>query len=411
MKALVIAVNRFQPAYLGCYGNDWLATPTFDRLAAESVVFDQHFADQPSPRGARAAWHTGRYAFAPPVLPSHMGLARLLWEHGTTAAIIGDERSASIHSRFGSGWQAQQWIRRGQLTALEQDSLLGGTVQTAAEWLDGQRSQDSWLLWLEIDALQPPWEPTAHDAEGVEGLEEETLEPWFDPPFGRVGAEIAPEQEDRLSATYAGMVSGVDQWLGQLFDFLKEKGAYDDLLVILTSDCGLALGEHGLFGPVRPWLHEELTHLPLLIRLPGGAEAGRRIHQLTQPIDLAATLAEAFGIPVPELFHGQSLLPIARGGPQKLREYSCSALARANDEEWAIRTHHWYYLLPLRSSETPPRQPQLYVKPDDRWEVNNVLTQHVEVAEHLELTLRRFMAAAALDRVAERPELRKGVTG
>jgi hypothetical protein len=63
----------------------------------------------------------------------------------------------------------------------------------------------------------------------------------------------------------------------------------------------------------------------------------------------------------------------------------------------------------MAGTDTPPRQPQLYVKPDDRWEVNNVLEQQQEVADHLELTLRRFLAAGQEDRLAGLPGLREDI--
>src|SRR5439155_10403244 len=63
MKALVIIVRGLHLGYLGCYGNEWIATPGFDRLAAEGAVFDQHFADWPSAEGAMRAWQTARYVF------------------------------------------------------------------------------------------------------------------------------------------------------------------------------------------------------------------------------------------------------------------------------------------------------------------------------------------------------------
>jgi arylsulfatase A-like enzyme len=408
MKCLVLIVNRCQPAYLGCYGNDWLVTSTLDRLAAESIVFDQHFAEEPAPRAARRNWRTGRYGYAPPA-PHADDLAQLLWRHQIKTALIADERSPSFGGRFGLGWESQQWVRRERLAELEQESLLGGTVQTAVEWLGQHGARDRWLLWVELTALQPPWEPAAFDAEALEGYEEAELEPWFDPPAGLVAAERAEQDTRRLEATYAGTVSGVDQWLGQLFDYLREKGLYDDLLIVLTSDCGLPLGEHGTVFDHRPWLHEELVHVPLLIRMPGGAEAGRRVQQLTQGIDLLPTLAEAFGLPVPAGVHGRSLLPLVRGEPVKLREYACSRARTAGHEEWSIRTHQWHLLLPVATADDPPRSPQLYIKPEDRWEVNDVLAQHPAAAEHLELTLRRFMAAARTDRLVEPPSLREDV--
>ena len=65
MKILVITPAGFQLGYLGCYGNAWINTPCLNTFAAESVVFDQHYSDCPSPAGAWLAWRTGRYCLSP----------------------------------------------------------------------------------------------------------------------------------------------------------------------------------------------------------------------------------------------------------------------------------------------------------------------------------------------------------
>src|SRR5262249_50647825 len=138
----------------------------------------------------------------------------------------------------------------------------------------------------------------------------------------------------------------------------------------------------------------ELLHLPLLVRLPGGAEAGRRVSSPTQPVDLLPTLLDAFGMPAAAV-HGHSLLPLARGQAEQVREYACVGLRRAGGVEWALRTPEWGFVLPVvQVPGDPPRLPQLYVKPDDRWEVNNVLQHHLELAECLEQTLHQFVTAS-----------------
>ena len=69
MKVLVLAARGLQAAYVGCYGNPWIATPNLDALAAEGVVFDQHFADRADAAGARRAWRDGRHHLPDPSRP------------------------------------------------------------------------------------------------------------------------------------------------------------------------------------------------------------------------------------------------------------------------------------------------------------------------------------------------------
>jgi hypothetical protein len=75
--------------------------------------------------------------------------------------------------------------------------------------------------------------------------------------------------------------------------------------------------------------------------------------------------------------------------------------------EYALHTLEWGFLLPEgTAAELPRRGPQLYVKPDDRWEVNNVLQHHLELAEHLERVLRGFVEASRRPGPLQPPELR-----
>ena len=77
-------------------------------------------------------------------------------------------------------------------------------------------------------------------------------------------------------------------------------------------------------------------------------------------------------------------------------------------EEYAIRTHHWHLTVPVEvDPDDPPRRAELYRKPEDRWDQDDVAEQYPEVAEHLELTLRRFVEAAGRDAIDEVPPLRE----
>jgi hypothetical protein len=114
---------------------------------------------------------------------------------------------------------------------------------------------------------------------------------------------------------------------------------------------------------------------------------------LTQPVDLAPTLADVFEAPLPSA-QGHSLVPLMQGDAERVRAYACACHRLAKQAEWCLRTRDWAFLLPAPDEEAaPPRAPQLYVKPDDRWEVNNVVQHQPALVECLERTLRAFVKA------------------
>lgn len=367
MKCLIVMLNRCRLDYLGCYGNDWIATPTLDRLASESVVFDQHYASiSPSM----------------PSLPHDFSSGKDL-----LTAYVGDERCQGPVSRLPIPWESTQIIRRARLPSLEQESLLGGTIQTTIEWLQRSAQATSWMAWVDVGALIPPWDAAERDDEAILEEPEQPIEAWLNPPRGQVDGELALS---RLEHTYAGVIGGVDQWLSMLLDFLREAGLLDEMTLIVTSDVGMALGDHGYFDPEITDIHEEHVHLPLVIRLPKGERGGRRVQQFTQPPDLIHAIAAFFG---GKSKNESRLLSLAHGMASQPRDFITIG-AGAPQQDWAIRTNQWYFV--LRNAGKLPRT-QLFVKPEDRYEVNNVASQHVAVAEHLELALRRVLAGDGIE--------------
>lgn len=345
MKILVIETAGLHLGYLGCYGNDWIATPNLDRLAVQGIVFDWHFVDQPelaitTPWPTRSVG-TGCYAFP--------GGPPLTSERPLTPRVV----HCSTPARF------------------------------AAEALQAAKANDRWL-WLEGPSLLPPWDLDAEmlDAYFDEDDVDEGLAAWTDPPLGLVKLDEADVLQ--VQSTYAAAVTVFDAQLGELLSAID----LDRTLLCVTARAGLPLGEHGMIGAPRPRLHDELVHVPLLFRLPNKEHAGTRVAALTQPVDLLPTFLEALGQPAPSV-HGRSLWPLIRSEAEEVRPYAVAALRVDGHESWLLRSAEWAFHLVRDDAGAPP---QLYVKPDDRWEVNDLCQQQGELADAM---------SGALDALAE----------
>jgi arylsulfatase A-like enzyme len=315
-------------------------------------------------------------------------------------------------------------------TDVEENTGVARTVRTAIDWLVRQsRESDPFLLWVDLFSPHGPWdppepyrdqyatvEPDAFEA-GEEGdlvqetnandeeIDIEDVPVLIDVPGGAVGDVLTEAELFRLRRTYAGTVTLVDRWLGELFEALRRMGRMDDTLLIFTGDQGEPLGEHGYVRRFRPWLYEELIHTPLIIRMSRGKFGGSRHQALVQTVDLLPTILSAFGVrPGDERpLHGHDLLSLIRGEQTKFRDYACLGM---DTLEFAIRTHLWHLVLPLASDPEEPRSIELYRKPEDRWDQNNVIEQHPDVADHLELALRRFVEAVGRDALEDLAALR-----
>jgi arylsulfatase A-like enzyme len=387
MKLVFFVAGSFHLGQAGCYGNDWTSTPALDGLAAESVVFDQHFADAPSRPAAWRAWLSG---------------LALLQQAGVAVRIISDRPPACSDLE---GWQ-QPAPTEGQLP-------FEAALQASIRVIDEFDSDGNWLVFIETGTLLPPWPVLEEEAaaeisdddaddseeddgdsetdsddsdEEIEDIEEDETEedeaeedeaeedippPITEPPLGPLG----DDPDDRIfvgvAEGYSGGMMELDAGLEWLREQLEGRGLLDDVAFVLTSDRGYPLGEHGVIGEEPPNVFEESVHVPLMLRLPGRREAGRRVAQLTQPADVSATILDLFGL-APDTT-GKSVLPLAEGQLEGWRTTVCSHAGAAD----ALRTNEWCLFVP----EGGPAR--LYVKPDDRWEVNDVAQHHPELVEEL----------------------------
>ena len=448
MRVIAFALNGCPAGWLGAYGNDWVGTPHLDRLASEAVTFDRHISDCPEPTAARRAW-LGREGNPSPTPPLRReGLPTLAPPPFLGEGVGGRGSSTTILVRanhpdtdgpdwFYAGW-GEVFDARPQA---DDTSPLEALLRAFPALLDRLRDVPDYLLWIETDRLIPPWdvqqdvfeayledeeapapegrveevnedeEPNDEVAEDEESVlevdeephdssdsapstrhsstsEDEAVPPFADPPTGPFDrADL--DAWDWLHRTFAAVVTKLDAELGALFDLLRERGLDRSAAWLVTSDFGYPLGEHGQIGLHRPWLHEELVHLPLVLRLPNAEHAGRRVPGFTQPADVFPTLCALLGSASPTGGRGFSLLPLARGEAPSARAFAITALELGDAAEIALRTHDTALLVATRTpAGDPPREPLLYEKPDDRWEVNNVRQGNIDRADELEAMLR-----------------------
>jgi hypothetical protein len=378
MRVLVIVARGLQLSALSCYGNPWIDAPALDALAAEGVVFDQHFADNLTE--VRRVWRSARYPGQGADL-----LAVLRQRNITSHLIVDASRPGPAH---GADWDHVEIVQ-----PIENDLPLETTLTAIQTALDELNQRDDWLLWIELATLLQPWlppeeyqtpyfadeTPADEEEEENEQAEREPLELITQVIEGPIDAND-DELFVQLQSSYAAAITYLDGGIGRILDHLED--TLDETLVVVTTDVGQSLGEHGVVGVVD--VHEENIHLPLLMRLPGGDAAGRRVAALTQAVDLGATLADVFNVPLPTA-QGFTLLPLIYGDVDKVRDFACAWLPNAA----CLRNLEWALLLPqLHGTE---KAPQLFVKPEDRWEVNDVLQHHLERAEELEKQLREFL--------------------
>jgi len=137
--------------------------------------------------------------------------------------------------------------------------------------------------------------------------------------------DLAPSLETTamLRAVYMGLVAELDHHFGRIISHLKSRGQYEDTLIVVTSDHGELLGDHGCWGKMN--YLDAAFRVPLMVRVPGARPA--RVDLPTESVDVMPTILDWLGQDCPDTVDGHSLIPLARGEmPEGWRDYSVSEL-------------------------------------------------------------------------------------
>jgi arylsulfatase A-like enzyme len=135
------------------------------------------------------------------------------------------------------------------------------------------------------------------------------------------GSHLKPEEERKqLVATYYGMISMMDKYIGRILDRLDELGLAENTIVVFTTDHGHFFGQHGLQAK-GGFLYEDLIKVPFLVRYPCQVVTNRQTEAMLSLIDLAPTLLSLAGLPVPHAMTGVDQSEVWLGRKSSVRDH------------------------------------------------------------------------------------------
>jgi arylsulfatase A-like enzyme len=243
-------------------------------------------------------------------------------------------------------------------------------------------------FFLHVEAFDPhePWDPPQQFLEKY--LKGPGKHSWPEPPYS--DAQVPPEGVERLRANYAGEASNVDYWFGKVLDTAAELGLLENTVVVFMSDHGALLGEQSQWvkGPER--LRKQVTHVPVLVRVPGNGFAGKRVPGFVQTPDIMPTILGRLDLKAPARVTGHDLWPYVTGQRSNQREYVVQAYG------WiaAVRTPEWNYsAIWNREKYEGKYPPQLYNRKNDPEELHSVAEQHPAVVKELQTKLEQYIAS------------------
>lgn len=344
MKAIMVMFDTLNRRMLSPYGNDWVHTPNFDRLAERTAVFDRCYVGSMPCMPARRELHTGRYNFLhrswTPLEPFDDSMPEILKKNGVHTHLVTDHQhywedgGATYHNRYSTyefvrgqegdfwkghveppveippetrlntidpnapddGWR-QDWINRSYMPTQE-DQPQAKTFKLGMEFIRDNYEADNWYLQLETF---DPHEPFFSQQKFKD------LYPYdYQPPDNLPSdwPNYTPVTEDdeyvqHMRYQYTALLSMCDEYLGRVIDLMDELDMWDDTLLIVCTDHGFLLGEHDWWAKNKqPW-YNELANTPLFIWDPRHKISGERRKSLVQMIDIPATLLEFFNVERP----------------------------------------------------------------------------------------------------------------
>ena len=319
---VMIVVDSLRADHVGTYGYPRDTTPHLDALAAESVVFERAYSQSswttPSfasiftslyPSVHRVGHAKTRFGYTWSLAESPPTLATSLSDAGFATAALVDIPTLSKRRGLGRGFDSYV-----NLEEIAKDgAVTRRTDPDAVAVLRELAGRNFLFVWHILDPHWPYHPPPEHDRFGPPDYEGS-----FENGLDRTGVSelvegrlpLSTADRKRLVALYDAEVRYADEQIGSLVDALDAIGLADAVMLIVTSDHGESLLEHGHYGHSLP-MYEETLRVPLIVRRPGVVP--RRVPNVVQLIDLMPTLLDEMDVEAPDGLQGQSLSALLRG--------------------------------------------------------------------------------------------------
>jgi len=368
---VLISIDTLRADHLPAYGYTRVKTPAIDALAADGIVFERAYSHSPQTFPAHSSMLTGRLPFEHGVRDNvgyvlksdEQTLAELLKNRGfATGAAV-----SSYVLRRESGIAQGFTFFDADLPAAAPESSVGAvqrdgmaTADAAERWIASQ-SDRRFFLFLHLYEPHKPYTPPARFAQ-------------YNP--------------------YDGEIAYADEIVGRIIATLKQRRLYGGATIVLVSDHGEGLGdhgeqEHGLF------LYDESVRVPFIVKQPGSEGAGRRVTAPVQHIDIVPTFLDLVRAPIPSKLAGRSLRPILDSSKGVIRDQGIYA------EAFYSRLHFgWSELFSLTDARyryiRAPRQ-ELYDLLQDPREQRNLAGERQQASDAMRGAIERLIAGRELE--------------
>lgn len=378
VPVIVISIDTLRADRLPAYGYSAVSTPAIDALRKDAILY-------------RTAW-----SHVPMTLPSHVSMltGKLPPQHGVRNN-LGYVFDGSAHrtlpkllseSGYATGAAISAYVLRGSTGLGAEFDAYDDAISARSDTAIGSLARDGNVTvaaaeqWIGANA-QKPFFYMLH---------------LFEPHTPHAPPE--PFRTQYASNLYDGEIAAADAAVGRFLSFLKQQGIYDRAMIVLLSDHGEGLGDHGE-EEHGVFLYREAIQVPLLIKLPKSERGGETVEANVQLIDLYPTIASMAGVTIPENLEGVSLL--GNIDPDRPM-YAETMLPRLHfgwsDLQSIVRGKHHFIHAP---------RPELYDMAADPKETTNVLAENRRVYAALRGEVEKRTTAAATPTAVSKEEADK----
>jgi arylsulfatase A-like enzyme len=425
-NVIILAIDSLRADHLGSYGYHRATSPSIDAFGTEGVTIDRFMCAGLPTHPSFTTLYTGQHPITHEIV-SHgprnaLGrnapfLPQLFLANGYTTCALDNLAQGRIWFRRGFEYYIDPSMRHTLFCDVSCEELNARAIP----WLR-QHADESFFMLIHYWDPHWPFKPPARYRDlfysgNPTDPSNRALDAWWQNPLGAVARDTWMRRPDGLVtdpeyvvALYDQEIRHVDDGIAELLGALEMLELAEDTIVVLLGDHGESLAEHRIFFD-HHGLYDNTLHVPFMVRWPGRVPAGVRLPQMLQHHDIAPTLLEAAGIPVPPEMDGRSFLRLltaetSAGGRDRIVSCECTWQAK-----WSLRTDR-HKLILARSPDiygNPERE--LYDLEADPAEERNLAEQETVLAKALEEELEAWIGSrlAALGR-ADDPLRKHGIS-
>ena len=322
---LFITIDCLRADHVGAYGYPYPTTPNIDGLSADGIRF------------AHA------YANAPMTLPSipQIFTSQLFPSRDEPLLTAPFSKAGIPSAAFVNNAWIPLWLSQGAHADPPGtfDQIISGSLDARAitdkalAWV-ADHQQNRFALYLHYLDAHTPYRPPARWREiFIDKNYQGPIGDTFKDDKGAARGKYNADDQKKIIALYDAGIRYIDAQIGRLLQDLKRTGHFDDTLIVISADHGEELWDHGSFFHGQS-LYEELLHIPLIVRLPEGKDAGRVVERTVQGIDLAPSILDWMDLPSPDQFQGEKLGQRLEQAP---RDFIATATQAQFPTRYAIR--------------------------------------------------------------------------